>query len=106
MSISLSSLAVGFGAAFPDFSERNPSRIASSPGGILTIVVSLFYIGIMMTLLAVPSYRYTAYLTAGGEFPYNEREQWTDACNFLAIRQCGNKAVLIERLVQALQLCS
>ena len=24
---------------------------------------------------------------AGGEFPYNEREQWTDACNFLAIRE-------------------
>jgi arginine deiminase len=24
---------------------------------------------------------------AGGEFPYNEREQWTDACNFLALRE-------------------
>ena len=24
---------------------------------------------------------------AGGEFPYSEREQWTDACNFLAIRE-------------------
>ena len=24
---------------------------------------------------------------AGGEFPYNEREQWTDACNFLAVRE-------------------
>lgn len=24
---------------------------------------------------------------AGGVFPYNEREQWTDACNFLAIRE-------------------
>ncbi len=26
-------------------------------------------------------------LCAGGVFPYNEREQWTDACNFLAIRE-------------------
>ena len=25
--------------------------------------------------------------SAGGEFPYSEREQWTDACNFLAIRE-------------------
>ncbi len=25
-------------------------------------------------------------LSAGGEFPYNEREQWTDSCNFLALR--------------------
>ncbi len=24
---------------------------------------------------------------AGGVFPYSEREQWTDACNFLAIRE-------------------
>lgn len=69
MSIALSSLAIGFGAAFPDFSERNPSRIASGPGGILTIVLSLFYIGIMMALLAVPCYKYTVYLTMGGNYP-------------------------------------
>jgi len=25
--------------------------------------------------------------SAGGVFPYSEREQWTDACNFLAIRE-------------------
>jgi len=72
MSLSLLSLSVGFGAAYPDFSERNPSRIASSPGGILTIVVSLFYLALMMFLLAVPSYRYTVYLVSGGDFPMKE----------------------------------
>ena len=25
--------------------------------------------------------------SAGGQFPYSEREQWTDACNFLALRE-------------------
>ncbi|MGB3587998.1 MAG: arginine deiminase family protein [Tunicatimonas sp.] len=25
--------------------------------------------------------------SAGGKFPYSEREQWTDACNFLAVRE-------------------
>lgn len=25
--------------------------------------------------------------SAGGEFPYNEREQWTDSCNFLALKE-------------------
>lgn len=25
--------------------------------------------------------------SAGGEFPYSEREQWTDACNFLAVKE-------------------
>jgi len=72
MSISLSCLAVGFGAAFPDFSERNPSRIVSSPGGILTVGVSLFYIGIMVALFALPAYKYTIFLIAGGEFPIKE----------------------------------
>ena len=69
MSASLSSLSVGLGAAYPDFGERNPSRIATSPGGILAIVLSLLYIGAMATLLTVPAYMHTVYLVSGGEFP-------------------------------------
>ena len=69
MSIALASLAVGFGAAFPDFTEHNPSRIASSTGGILTIITSLFYIGLMLIMLAIPSYKYTEYIVGGGVFP-------------------------------------
>ncbi len=69
MSITLSCLAVGFGAAFPSFAESDPSRIASSPGGILTITVSLGYVGCMAALVAVPLYRYTGYLVSGGMFP-------------------------------------
>ncbi|MFC1606908.1 hypothetical protein ACFL47_02965 [Candidatus Latescibacterota bacterium] len=72
MSASLSCLAVGLGAAYPDFSERNPSKIATSPGGILTIVLSLLYIGTMVTLLAIPAYRHTVYLVSGGDFPHKE----------------------------------
>jgi ABC-2 type transport system permease protein len=69
MSVSLSCLAVGFGAAFPAFGETDPSRIASSPGGILTIIVSLAYVGTMTALAAISLYRYTAYLVSGGKFP-------------------------------------
>ncbi|MFC1560983.1 hypothetical protein ACFL4V_00745 [Candidatus Latescibacterota bacterium] len=69
MSITLSCIAVGLGATFPDFSERNPSKIVSSPGGILTILISLIYIGFMMTMLAIPAYKYTQYLVVGGIFP-------------------------------------
>jgi ABC-2 type transport system permease protein len=72
MSVTLSCIAVGFGATFPDFSERNPSKIVSSPGGILTIVISLIYIGFMMTMLAIPANKYTQYLVAGGAFPQKE----------------------------------
>ncbi len=69
MSITLACIAVGFGAAFPVFDERDPSRIASSPGGILTIAVSLVYVGAMTALCSVPLSAYTAYLVSGFRFP-------------------------------------
>jgi ABC-2 type transport system permease protein len=69
MSAALSCIAVGFGAAFPVFNEPDPSRIASSPGGILTIVVSLAYVGVMTGLIALPLYLYTGYLVSGGIYP-------------------------------------
>jgi len=47
MSLSLISIALGLGAVYPQFHERNPMRISSSAGGIITVVVSLFYVGIM-----------------------------------------------------------
>lgn len=47
MSLSLISIALGLGAVFPQFNERNPMRISSSAGGIITIMISLFYVGIM-----------------------------------------------------------
>ncbi len=47
MSLSLISIALGLGAVYPQFYERNPMRISSSAGGIITVVVSLFYVGIM-----------------------------------------------------------
>lgn len=47
MSVSLISIALGFGAVYPQFNERNPMRISSSAGGIITIMISLFYVAIM-----------------------------------------------------------
>jgi ABC-2 type transport system permease protein len=47
MSFALVSLALGLGAVFPQFEERNPMRITSSAGGIITIVLSLVYVGLM-----------------------------------------------------------
>ncbi len=72
MSAALASLAVGFGAAFPDFTDTNPSRIASGSGGVLTIVAALAYIAAMLALAAWPGIRYTSYLLSGGTFPAAE----------------------------------
>jgi len=73
MSISLTSLAAGMGAAFPSFEERNPGRIASSIGGVITTVVSLVYVSLMVIILALPTHRYSIYIV-DGNIPFPQKE--------------------------------
>jgi len=60
MSASLSGLAVGLGALFPNFKEDNPSKIVSGFGGTLCLVVSFSYIAAFVALTAVPDIRRVA----------------------------------------------
>jgi len=59
MSVSLTSLSVGMGAIFPRFEEKNPGKIASSSGGMLTTIISLTYVGLMVVIAALPAHKYT-----------------------------------------------
>jgi hypothetical protein len=52
-------LSVGMGAIYPRFEERNPGKIASSVGGMLTTVLSLIYVGLMVVIAALPAQRYS-----------------------------------------------
>jgi ABC-2 type transport system permease protein len=61
MSISLTSLAVGMGAIFPRFEERNPGKIASTMGGMVATVISLIYVGSMVVIAALPAHRFSVY---------------------------------------------
>jgi ABC-2 type transport system permease protein len=54
MSAALSGLAAGLGALFPDFKEENPSKIVSSFGGTLCLVISFVFNTAVVALLAVP----------------------------------------------------
>jgi ABC-2 type transport system permease protein len=54
MSAALSGLAVGLGALFPNFREENPSKIVSSFGGTLCLVISFVYNTAIVALLAMP----------------------------------------------------
>lgn len=69
MSITLTSLSVGMGAIYPRFHESNPGKIASSVGGMLTIILSLIYVGSMVIILAWPAHGYALYLLRGRPFP-------------------------------------
>lgn len=57
MSVTLSGLASGLGALFPNFKEDNPSKIVSGFGGTLCLVVSFVYITLFVGLTALPGIR-------------------------------------------------
>jgi ABC-2 type transport system permease protein len=74
------SLALGFGAAFPQFDTENPAEIPTSFGGLLFMMTATAYLAIMIMLQAWPVYAilrarqdgavpaglYTAFALAGG----------------------------------------
>ncbi len=51
MSATLISISLGLGAVYAQFHEQNPMKISSGAGGIINIVVSLFYVGLMVAAL-------------------------------------------------------
>ena len=54
----LSGIAVGLGAKIPSLREDSPSRIAAGFGGTLTLVLSTFFIAMVILLIALPSHFY------------------------------------------------
>jgi ABC-2 type transport system permease protein len=55
MTFTLTALAMGSGALFPNFREENPAKIVSGFGGALCLVASFLYITVSVTLLAMGS---------------------------------------------------
>jgi ABC-2 type transport system permease protein len=52
MTMTLTGLAVGLGALYPNFKEENPSKIVSGFGGTFCLVLSFLYILGSVVLLA------------------------------------------------------
>ena len=66
ISFGLTSLAVGLGAATPNFKEDNPARIANGVGGTINVILSMVYIGLVVGLEVCPIYlRANGVLEAG-----------------------------------------
>ncbi|MCZ6776580.1 MAG: hypothetical protein O7D34_09000 [Ignavibacteria bacterium] len=58
VALALTSLNLGAGTYFAVFKEKNPIRVASSQGASLTFLVSMVYLGLVVTILVVPLSRY------------------------------------------------
>jgi len=61
MVVGLDSLALGMGAIYPKFHVENISQVESSFGGILFMIYALFYVGIIISLEALPVRSYFQY---------------------------------------------
>jgi ABC-2 type transport system permease protein len=60
MALALVGLNLGMGAVFPRFQYENEAQIPASPGGVVTMIISLAYIGFMIVFMAAPVYRFFA----------------------------------------------
>ncbi|MBN1383739.1 MAG: hypothetical protein JW983_02495 [Elusimicrobia bacterium] len=54
IAITLTGMAIGFGAIFPKFRVENISQIESSAGGMIFMIFSLFYVFLVISLEAIP----------------------------------------------------
>ena len=58
ISFALTGLAIGIGALIPSFKSDNPSQIAVGPGGVLYMLLSFVYLGLMFGLQVRPVWYY------------------------------------------------
>jgi ABC-2 type transport system permease protein len=54
--LSITALGVGLGAMLPQFKHDNPAEVAVSPGGLLYMLLSLVYSGLLVLITARPAY--------------------------------------------------
>ena len=66
ITIGVVGMAVGMGAMYPKFKYENISEISSGTGGILFIITSLIYVGIVLVLGARPMYVHFTQRFLGG----------------------------------------
>jgi ABC-2 type transport system permease protein len=77
MCVGLSGLAVGLGARFPSFGERNPARIAAGFGGTFNLIASMAFVSLELIGVAMLSFAETQVVSAGLALPAQlSREGW------------------------------
>src|SRR5206468_2615462 len=78
--LGLSGISVGLGARLPNLKEDDPSKIAAGFGGTLNLLVSLVFIILIVTTLALPCELFFAGYGANDEFitrlPISRLQNW------------------------------
>jgi ABC-2 type transport system permease protein len=66
MTFGITALGVGLGAAFPKFKHENVAQIPTGFGGIVYMLMTMIFIGVLIVLEAWPVYRIFTAQTFGG----------------------------------------
>jgi ABC-2 type transport system permease protein len=66
MTFGITSLGVGLGAVFPKFKHENAAQIPTGFGGIVYMLMTMLFIGVVIILEAWPAYRIFTAQTFGG----------------------------------------
>jgi ABC-2 type transport system permease protein len=66
MTFGITAMGVGLGAVFPKFKHENVAQIPTGFGGIVYMLLTMLFIGVVITLEAWPVYRIFTADTIGG----------------------------------------
>ncbi|MFO8058059.1 MAG: hypothetical protein R6V10_12250 [bacterium] len=58
MTVAICGMGVGLGARFPRFQIENPTKVATSFGGVIYMIITMSVIGLVVLLEATPTYMY------------------------------------------------
>ena len=75
MSVGLTSLSLGLGVLFPNFTDPSPAKIVSGFGGTLCLILNFVYILLFMTTFMVPGF-WKLWYPPGGLDPRSTYHSW------------------------------
>ena len=82
MSFGIVGMAVGLGAIYPRFQVENPAKIAAGFGGVVYMLMSMAFIGLVVLLEARPVYVY--FISQFRDIPLSPG-QWVELALYLAL---------------------
>lgn len=96
--LGLSAISVGLGARMPNLREEDPSKIAAGFGGTLNLLVSLVFILVIVSALALPCHIFLAdyaWQGSGAGVPYTPRFRFWLGVAIAASVALGTVATLL-----------
>lgn len=97
MTLGVGAMGVGLGAMYPDFRYENAARVSMSYGGVLYMLLSMCYVGLVLLIEALPVYLYMRAALAGQELGPMERYAIVGALGVVALVTAAAAWIPLQR---------